>query len=77
MAVKSLFDSGADVNALDSWGRTPLSQAARHWQDGEVVKLLLEKTDDREQLRRIPRGTIRPRRTATSIRKWLPLKTIN
>ena len=52
------------------------------WQDGKGMKggndgRGVDRTDDRRQLRQIPRGTIRPRRTATSIRKWLPLKTIN
>ena len=43
--VKLLIDGGADVNAKDSGGRTPLHQAADR-DRVEVAKLLIEKGAD-------------------------------
>lgn len=38
-AIRMLLDEGADVNAMDQWGRTPLDDALDQQHD-ECVKLL-------------------------------------
>jgi ankyrin repeat protein len=45
--VKLLLEKGADLEAKDEFGRTPLSWAAEEGHEG-VVKLLLEKGADLE-----------------------------
>jgi ankyrin repeat protein len=37
-----LLDHGADVNAKDKWGETPLLEAVEHWNSGDYLYLLLK-----------------------------------
>jgi hypothetical protein len=57
----------ADMNQLTLAGWERDERRKRYRRRG------VERTDDRRQL---PPGTVRLRRAATSVRKWLPLKIL-